>query len=239
MSDEFTIVDPRFDEDRHVYTAPLPDEEMGLFADIAAVTADETPGTLGRLRQRPTPVRVVMGLSVGTALSGLVVFVLGLRGDLSDPGSRGMLIALSGMALLGAASMVVSLRGLHRRTLGGYVWLFAGVSLLIPPFLSLIPDLWPGEPSPTHMMPWESGCFWFGVVVAALTGASVLLLQRSSRLAAWRVLTAAASGGFAGFITQQLFCPANDTWHILSVHGLLGLLVSALLLAGYQIRQRL
>lgn len=240
MSDDFSIIDPQFDEDRRIYTAPLPDEDMeSLFADIAAITVDETPSALGRLRQLSTPVRVLAGTGLGVALSGAVIATLGLRGDLSEAGGQRMLAALAGMSMLGVSAMMLSLRGLHKRTLGSYTWLFVGTTLLVPVCLSLLPGFWPGHPSPAHVMPWESGCFWFGAAVASLTGAGVLLLQRSSRPAIWRVLSAAAAGGCAGFITQQLFCPANDTWHILTTHGLLGLVVSALLVTGMQLRQRL
>ncbi|MFT5686437.1 MAG: hypothetical protein ACI8RZ_007393 [Myxococcota bacterium] len=240
MSDEFSITDPQFDEDRRVFTAPIPDEDMeSLFADIAAVTVDEEPSSLGRVRQLSTPTRVLLGVSAGVVLSGLVVAMLGLRTDLSGAAGQRMLIALAVLALLGVGAMLMSLRSLHQRTLGGYTWLFVGLTLLTPSFMALIPGVWPGEPSHTHMMPWESGCFWFGAAVASLTGVGALLLQRSERAAAWRVLSAAAAGGCAGFITQQLFCPANDTWHLLTTHGLLGLLVSALLLTGMQIRKRL
>ena len=234
MSDDFTIADPHFDEDRRVYTAPLPDEDMAaMFEDIAAITVDESPGPLRRLQQLPTTTRVA--LAVGASLSAIVVTLMGIPANLTEPDGQRMLAVLGGLVVLGIGSMVVSLRGLHRRTLDSHVWLFAGIALLIPAFISLMPGLWSGT-SHTHAMPWESGCFWFGGVVAAITGVAVLLLQRSSRLATWRVLTAAAAGGCAGFITQQLFCPANDTWHILSAHGLLGLLVSALLLTALRIR---
>lgn len=237
MSDEFSILDPTLEQDRHVYTAPLPDEDMdAMFADIAAVTVDEEPGLLRRVQDLPTRLRTLIGLAVAGALSTTVIALLGLRGDLSEDGGQRMLAALAGLALLGAVSMIISLRGLHRRSLGGYVWLFCGIALLIPPFLSLIPELWPGQPVHSHEMPWEGGCFWFGAAVASLTGTAVLLMQRSPSISAWRAITAAVAGGCAGFITQQLFCPANGTWHILTTHALLGLVVSALFLAGLKVR---
>ena len=161
------------------------------------------------------------------------------RQDLTDAGREGMLLSMGVMALLGVGSMTLSLRSLHSRSLGALAWLFAGLALLIPPIISFFPGLWPGDPDLHNHMPWESGCFWFGAAVASTTGASVLLLQRSSTMAIWRVLTAAAAGGFAGFITQQIFCPASGTWHIFTAHGLLGLVVSGLLLTGIQIKQKL
>jgi hypothetical protein len=239
MSDEFSIIDPHFDEDRRVYTAPLPDAELeSLFSDIAAITVDENPGLLGRLQQSATPLRVLAGTGLGAVLCAVVVSILGMRGDLSGVSGRRMLAMLVVMTLMGVGSMLLSLRSLHQRTLESYAWLLAGLSLLLPVCLSLIPGLWPGVTSPEHLMPWESGCFWFGTVVASLTGAGVLLLQRSRALAGWRVLSAAAAGGFAGFVTQQLFCPANDTWHLLTTHGMLGLVVCALLLTVVRRRMR-
>ena len=239
MSNDFSIRDPHFDEDRRIYTASLPGEELkGLFADIAAITIDERPSMLGRIRQRSTTARVLIGASIGVVLSVVVVAVLGLRTDLSGDAGLRMLVALTGMAALGISAVMLSLRSLHKRALGRLTGLLVGITLLAPVGLSSLSDFWPGQLSSDRFMPWESGCFWFGAAVASLTGAGVVLLQRSSRWVVWRVLSAAAAGGCAGFVTQQLFCPASDTWHLVTTHGLLGLVVSVLLLAGTSLHQR-
>lgn len=231
MSNDSPLRDPHLEADRCSYTAPLPGTEMErLFAEIAVVTVDAQPSMLDRLQQRSTTARVLMSVALGVVLSGVLIAAHGLRTDLSGDAGLRMLVALLGLAALGISAVMLSLRGLHKRSLGWTSWLLIGIMLLAPAGLSSLPEFWPGQTSSARPMPWESGCFWFGGTVASLTGAGVVLLQRSRHMAVWRVLSAAAAGGCAGFITQQFFCPSGDTWHILTTHGLLGLVVSALLL---------
>ena len=240
MSENSFIADPRFDEDRHVYSAPLSDDDMdAMFTTIAAVTVDDNPGVLGQLRQWSTPMRVAVGASFAASLSGVVVTLLGLRDIMTAEGRTGLLISMFTMAGLGASALGLSLRGLHRHTMRGHAQLFSGLVLLVPLILSLLLGLWSGGGSDIRVMPWNSGCFWIGVAVAMLSGSSIMALQRSRELEAWRVLTAAGAGGAAGFITQGLFCPSSDTWHLISTHGSIALLLAALLLIVQQIRQRL
>ena len=239
MSDKPNIADPRLEEDRYVYTKPLAADEMEtMFSAIAAATLEDHPGLLGAIRQWSTPMRVGTGVGIAAVFSALVVVLIGLRGNLTETGLVSILLPLSAVAGLGIGALSLSLRGLHRRTVEGRAWGFACLVLLAPLGFSLLQGRGAGAPSVSRVMPWESGCFLLGAVVAALSGVAVLLLQRSRQLAAWRVLAAAGAGGSAGFITQSLFCPAGDTWHLVTIHGLVGLLTAALLLARQHLRQR-
>ncbi|MEL6343636.1 MAG: hypothetical protein AAFV53_10935 [Myxococcota bacterium] len=236
MSDEFTITDPDLDEDRRRYQAPFSSADFdAMFSEIAQETVDAQPGLLDQLRELSTPARVGLGVGSGLAAGGVVLTILGIRGDLAD---GGMLMAsvLLGTAAMGGLSVAVSLRGMHQRPLGSAAWLIVGLALLSPLALAAVPGLWPGEPAP-FMMPWQSGCFWFGSAVAVASASVVALLQRSASPPLWRVFTAAGAGGCAGFVVQQLFCPANDLWHQVTAHGFLGLLAGAFLLTMLRIRE--
>lgn len=240
MSDNAFIADPRFDKDRYVFTAPLSDDDVdALFPKIAQATVDEDPGLIGWMRQCSTPLRVLMCGAVGVSLSGAVVAMVGLRSDLAAEGRAGMLLALGAMIGLGVGSTGLSLRGLHLRTRDGVAWLFASLVLLFPLVISLLLGQWAEAPSIYRVMPWLSGCFLLGVAVAALSGAAVLLLQRSRELLLWRVLAAAGAGGSAGFTTQSLFCPASDPWHLITAHGLVTIWTALALLIVQQVWQRL
>lgn len=235
MAEETSNLDPALAADRARSQAPLSDAEFSvLFAEIAAETVDRRAGLLERLRACATRTRIALGLGLGLGLGGAVLLGLGFRTDLREVGlwMPAMLVVL---AMLGFLSVVVSLRGMHRRPLGRLAWMFSGMTLLGPLLLSLVPGLWPGHPVPEYPMPWETGCFWFGAAVALPSAGALVLLQREGRPAVWRILNAAGAGGCIGFIVQQLFCPANDLWHMVTAHGFLGLAVGIAFLVWVQI----
>lgn len=236
MSDQFTITDPHMEADRRHFEAPLSEENFNqMFSAIVDQTVDADPSLFDRLREMSTPRRIALGLGVGVAAGGIVLTMLGIRGDLAD---GGMLMAtiLLATAGLGGLSVAISLRGMHQRSLGSAVWLLSGLALLSPLVLAAVPGLWPGQPA-DFLMPWQTPCFWFGSAVAISSASAVALLQRSNRPPLWRVFTAAGAGGCAGFVVQQLFCPANDVWHQVTAHGFLGLLAGAFLLTALQLRE--
>lgn len=237
MSDEHPILDPLLEGDHALYAQPLSDEAFAsMFAEVAAETVDAKPTLLRRLQELSTPARIGLGVGLGASLGGLVLLVLGIRGDLNEMGTVPAL-ALVTLAALGSVSVAVSLRGMHQRPMDQFAWLVSGLTLILPVILASIPGLWPGVEH-EFMMPWESACFWFGTSVAVPTAAAISLLQRERAGALWRVLTAAGAGGCAGFVVQELFCAANDHWHLITTHGILGLLASAFLLGLLRLRGR-
>jgi len=237
MADEYPINDPMLDDDRALYAQPLSDEAFAsMFAGVAAETIDAKPTLLRRLQELSTSARVGLGVGVGAGLGGLVLVMLGLRSDVNDMGLAVALVLVF-LAALGSVSVAVSLRGMHQRPMDQFAWLVSGLTLLSPLGFASIPGFWPGGSAPPYMMPWEGACFWFGTAVAVSTAAAISLLQREGIPAVWRVLTAAGAGGCAGFVVQQMFCPANDTWHQVTAHGFLGLIASAVLLGILRLRR--
>jgi hypothetical protein len=236
MSDGHPILDPLLDDDRSRYAQPLSDEAFeSMFAAVAAETVDSRPTLLRRLQELSTPARIGLGGAFGAGLGGLILLQLGIRGNLRDGGTLVALL-LVGLAALGSVSVAVSLRGLHQRPMDQLAWLVSGLTLFTPLALASVPGLWPGD-APAFAMPWAGACFWFGTAVAVPTAAAISLLQRERVPALWRVLTAAGAGGCAGFIVQQLFCPAGGIWHQVSAHGLLGLIASAVVLGVLRLRR--
>ncbi len=230
---------PAMIADREQYRAAPPEAELQeLFARIAADTVDAEPSPTQRLAELPTVTRILFGFGGGLVLSAVVVGVIGLRVQSIDADSGRMLLTLLGMALFGGLALASSLRGLHQRSLGSFAWLVAGVALLLPLLMALLPGWWPGVAVP-DMMPWQSECFWFGAGVAAATAGGAVMLQRTAEPPLWRVLSAAGAGGIVGFIAQQLFCPASGTWHLVTAHGLLGMLVAVLLVGVLKLRAAL
>lgn len=235
MSDENPIIDPLLEDDRADYALPLSEDAFAsMFEAVAAETVDAPPTLLRRLQELSTPARVGLGVGAGVGLGGLVLLLLGIRGDLSEMGTAAALCLLF-LAALSSVSVVVSLRGMHQRPMDRLAWLVSGLTLLLPVVLASIPGLWPGV-AHGFMMPWQSACFWFGTSVAVLTAAAISLLQRARVGALWRVLAAAGAGGCAGFVVQQLFCAANDHWHLLSAHATIGFVASAVVLGLLRLR---
>ncbi len=214
--------------------ASAPDLDV-LFARVAADTVDAPTSWRHQLLELPTPLRVVLAVVVGTLIPGMTLLLLDLRGDLDASGTMVVWGVVLSCAVLALAATVVALRGLHQRPLG---WLGRGlvvVAFAVPLVLTLVPDLLPGADSRTLKMPWSTGCLWAGLVSALSSALALRLLDRQVTRA--RTLAAAGAGGLVGFGVLTLHCPMGDSWHLVTAHGLLGLIVAVLILGVGAIRR--
>lgn len=198
-----------------------------LFLSIAAQTVDKAPTWRDRLRELPTPRRVILGSLAMVALVGALVLSMGVRPGLSGGAAVRFSVALVGILALAAATTALSLRGYHRRPLGGWVWAALGAAIAGPIILALIPGLWStsaGALGHGH----GAACFAMGAVTGLLIGTAIYCLQRADRPAPWRLASAGAVGGLTAFVALQLHCPSQAMGHILAGHASVGLVLAGL-----------
>ncbi|MCB9733486.1 MAG: hypothetical protein H6745_12850 [Deltaproteobacteria bacterium] len=198
-----------------------------LFARVAADTVDRAPNVRDKVRELRSRSRVALA-ATGALVVGVVMLLLtGLHAELG--GSQVVVryaVAMTGIAAVVALMVALSLRGLHRRPLGPWVWVVVGAALLLPVVLAVTPWVWDtGHPAPYVGV--GVPCLALGLVTGGLTGAVVWLFQRGAPRAPWRLLTAAAAGGLTAFAMLQLHCPARDATHLLVGHASVGLLLAA------------
>lgn len=228
-------------------TRPLPDDRRdtlppsapatldALFATVAAGTIDRDPGLRDRLRELPTPLRVVLATSASLLAALVVTLQHGVRLDLSAAQLAWMVALSVGLVAVGGASAALSLRALHARPLpaaGALATLLLGV----PAVLALLPMI-PGDPTP---LPAEAhlACGAGGLVAALASALAVLALDRGDAPPLWRAGAAAATGGAFGFAGGLLQCAHVDVVHLLVGHASAGVLVAGLLLAGGALLRR-
>lgn len=209
----------------------------GAFSEVAAATIDAPPHWREALLALPTWARVLLGTGLGLALPAVLLFVLNLRGDLDPDGMSRILAVVASCAALAVATVVVGLRGLHQRPLGWGGRALVGLALGLPLLLALIPGFLPGSPTDgAGRMPWTTGCLWAGLVTALCAAGALRLLDRGASRT--RVLAAAGAGGLVGFGLLSLHCPMGHPLHLVTAHGLLGVVVAGLLLGVGLIRRR-
>lgn len=200
-----------------------------VFAAIAATTVDAPPRWREELLALPTWARVAVGALLGLVVPAVLLFLLDLRGDLDPDGMSRILAVVASCAALAVATVVVGLRGLHQRPLGWGGKLLVGLALGLPLVLAAIPGFLPGSPTGgAERMPWTTGCLWAGLVTALSAAGALRLLDRG--VSRPRLLAAAGAGGLVGFGLLSLHCPMGHPLHLVTAHGLLGILVAVLLL---------
>lgn len=209
----------------------------GLWAEVARDTVDRDPSLLDRLRELPTPARMLT--LAGITLVALVIHVrvVGMRQDLAPEDAQRFLLSagLSLVLALGAAGL--SLRALHRPRLPGATVLGL-VAVAAPILVALVPDLWPGfHAAPAPPLDVHLRCGVGGFVAALYSAGAVLLLSRDTRPVGWRVAAAAGAGGLVGLVAQNAHCPLVEPWHLLGAHASGGLVAWAVL-AALALRRR-
>lgn len=192
-----------------------------LFGRVAQQTVDHTPTWRDRLRELATPARVgivLVGL-VGGAAAMLSLF--GMRSDLDGVGLAWLAGVHALVLLASIVGLAFSLRPTHRPPVPVLAWLAVVLTLALPFVLSLVPGLVPGMsgsvPALAHLM-----CGSGGLLVALPTTVLVLLLDRGSQPASWRVLLAAGASGLSAFGFGWWHCPSVDPMHLIGAHASLG-----------------
>lgn len=216
-----TLVDGLLDEDRDALGDVSPALVDELFGRVAEDTLDRTPTLRDRLRELATPARVAVATFAAIGFAATMLAVLGTRSDLDAEGLA-WLVGVHLFVLLGSiGGLVLALRPSHRRPLNSLAWLAVAGLFLAPVVMAVIPGLIPGiggtVPTLGHLM-----CGGGGVLVALPATVVVLLLDRSSEPAAWRVLLASGAAGLLAFGFGHWHCPMVDPVHLIVAHGLLG-----------------
>lgn len=233
MRDELTI-DPPFHIDRADLAAPSTADLDAIFERVASDTVDHERGWRDRLRELPTPLRVLAALATALALCVAALGALGVRPLMDGPGLVAYGVALCGLVAMVALAVASSLRGVHQRPAGRWAWLVTVAALLTPMGLAVAAGF--GGESHGGEVDLGLACLATGLVTAAAVGAVIRLFQRSDRIVDWRLTAMAGAGGLVGFATVQLHCPAVDLTHLVVGHGTVGLALAAGLLVLARLR---
>jgi hypothetical protein len=202
-------------------------------------------GLRARLRELPTPLRVLLAALV-LALVALVVAVVTLRGDFGAYPQVRFWASLVVPAGLSLALLLALFRPLSRRPLGPVRrWGLALAALLVPLAIAVLPpahDLVHAHPESFadaggQFWPRAIGCLVFGCASALPLLALALALDRGPGLRRDRLLIAGGLGGLAGTIALQLHCPLVSIDHLVAGHAAVPLALIALI-AGRRIFSR-
>ncbi len=242
MSLKDVMLDPRVEADREALAAQgLPADALdGLFRRVAAHTVDRPVTLRDRLRELPTPVRILTVMGAGAFLVFACLAMLGIRPGMIAAGVAGTVVAAGGLVAMVGLATALSLRGMHQRAIGGWAWTVTSGALLLPIILALWPGLWPTDPAAAAQVTRSGlGCMALGLAVAAVAGLVVRSFQREDRLGGWRVTATAGASGLIAFTAVQLHCPATEGAHLLVGHGLVGIILAGAGLAAAYLTRRL
>lgn len=195
-------------------------EAEALWAGVRAATVAARPTWRDRLRELPTGARVTIALGIALTLAAMMVLVVGVREVGPGAATERVVLALSGLTLLAAASFAVSLRGIHRRPLKGWAWAVIGLGLAVPFVLAVMPA---GEVGLERGVGF--GCLTIGIAAGALVSVPVFLMQRASVPVMARACAAMAGGGLVAFSLLELHCPSRDVTHLVVGHALVGVVL--------------
>lgn len=204
---------------------------------LRAVREEEARSPTGWLDRLSTGQRRLLATGVVSAVGAAVVWHMGLRTDLVEHGLR---LSLAFAALLGVvfAAVRLSLRDLAAPPPGRWAYGLGLAGLAI-----LLAAPWLGEWLPGRSLAlgpfWTLRCFRFTLLIGGVTVAVLLVLQRRSLSAPWRLLSAGVAGALVSDFFLMLHCDLTDATHQWSGHTLPGLVVVALaLIVGLLLRRR-
>lgn len=199
-----------------------------LFGRIAAETVDRPPSLLERLRERPTPVRLALGVLLGLAAALLAVGVAGVRPDLDAGALPRLAVLVLALAAAAVAATSIALRGLHRPPPGPGLRAIAAAALLFPLALAVVPGLLelhgPTVADAEHTLV----CGLLGLGTAAFVTGALLALRRS-RGGVLGGLATAGAAGLVAFAASAIWCAASDPLHLVAGHATAGLAIAAAL----------
>lgn len=202
-----------------------------LRRDVVQATWDAPLTLRERLRRLPTPVRAAVVVVVACALLLGMDATIGLRDDLTAADRSRVYGSLVSVFALGTLALVIPLRGVYRPPLRPAVRLGLLALLGVPILIGLVPTWWTGRDLPPQdLVQAHVACFLSGSVVAGVAASVTLLLDRSARIARWRVLAASAGGGLASFAVLGFHCYVGGMVHLALAHGLQGITIAGVLL---------
>lgn len=220
-------------------SADVPDSLLAdMFEEVARDTVDRPATWRDHLRDLSSTARIGLATVFSLGCGATFIAMMGLRPDL-DWGSAMWLMGLHLVVLLvSVAGLSLALRPAHRRPLGTLAWVGA-LSLLTLPFaVSLVPGMWPGSTNPAPMMA-HLMCGSGGLLIALPATVFVLLLDRSPRIPAWRVLVTSGAAGLAAFSWGAWNCHNVSPGHLLLGHAGAGLVVGLLTVGVLAVVSRL
>ncbi len=193
-----------------------------LWSAVRSQTVEAPSSAAGRLRDAPTPLRVLGVAGAGAAVITAVLTVVGLRPDLHDAwGQLAPLVGALGVLTLGA--LRTALRPTSEQPPSAAALAFL---LGLPWVPALVPGVWPGDHD-DHTAG-AAVCAVLGLVAAATVLASAGWVDRSLHLPRWRLVAGAAAGGLAANTMLALLCPHAHAAHLLLGHAPVGLAVLAI-----------
>lgn len=219
----------------------IDDYDRGADLDVArllrAVREEEAASKTAWLDGLSTWQRQAIATALIGAVGAAVVAHMGLRTDFAEHWPR---LSATFALLLGLvfASVRLSLRDLAAPPPGRRAWVIGLFGLAV---LAMAP--WLGEWLPGRSLMlgpfWTLRCFRFTLLIGGVTVAALLVLQRRSLSAPWRLLGAGVAGALVSAFFLMLHCDLNDPQHQWSGHTMPGLVViAAALLVGLALRRR-